>query len=72
VNLACRLKRHDPELRLIILSMHDDPIVAADVRSAGAAGFVLKRLIGFDLLPAVREVLAGGTYVSPAVRNDDL
>jgi len=72
VNLAHRLKCHDPELRLIILSVHDDPIVTASVRSAGAAGFVLKRSVGFDLLPAVREVLSGGTYVSPAVQDDDL
>jgi DNA-binding NarL/FixJ family response regulator len=78
VNLVSRLKRHDPELRLIVLSVHDDPIVVAEVRSAGAVGFVLKRSVGSDLLPAVREVLAGGMYVSPAVRamipmgNDDL
>lgn len=69
VNLARRLKRHDPGLRFIILSVHDDPIVVAEVRSAGAAGFVLKRSVGSDLLPAVREVLAGGMYVSPAVRG---
>ena len=78
MNLARRLKHHDPELRFIILSVHDDPIVVAEVRSAGAAGFVLKRSAGSDLLPAVREVMAGGMYVSPAVRamiptgNDDL
>jgi DNA-binding NarL/FixJ family response regulator len=69
VNLARRLKRHYPELRLIVLSVHDDPIVVADVRSAGAMGFVLKRSVGSDLLPAVQEVLAGGRYVSPAVRG---
>jgi DNA-binding NarL/FixJ family response regulator len=64
-NLASRLKRHSPELRLIVLSVHDDPIVVADVRTAGAVGFVLKRSVGSDLLPAVRAVLAGGKYVSP-------
>jgi DNA-binding NarL/FixJ family response regulator len=69
VNLARRLKRHYPELRLIVLSVHDDPIVVAEVRSAGAAGFVLKRSVGSDLLPAVQEVLAGGMYVSPAVQE---
>jgi DNA-binding NarL/FixJ family response regulator len=77
-NLARRLKRHDPEMRFIVLSVHDDPNVVAEVRAAGAAGFVLKRSVGSDLLPAVREVLAGGMYVSPAARamipigNDDL
>jgi DNA-binding NarL/FixJ family response regulator len=77
-SLASRLKRHCPELRLIVLSVYDDPIVVAEVRSAGAVGFVLKRSVGSDLLPAVREVMAGGMYVSPAVRgmiprgNDDI
>jgi DNA-binding NarL/FixJ family response regulator len=68
-SLASRLKRHCPELRLIVLSVYDDPIVVAEVRSAGAVGFVLKRSVGSDLLPAVREVLAGGTYISPAVQG---
>jgi DNA-binding NarL/FixJ family response regulator len=72
------LKCHYPELRLVVLSVHDDPIVVAEARSAGAVGFVLKRTVGTDLLSAVREVLAGGMYVSPAVRgmipmgNDDI
>jgi DNA-binding NarL/FixJ family response regulator len=69
VNLVSRLKRHYPELRLIVLSVHDDPTVVAAVRSAGAVGFVLKRSVGSDLLPAVREVLAGGRYVSPAAQE---
>jgi DNA-binding NarL/FixJ family response regulator len=69
LNLASRLKRHYPELRLIVLSVHDDPIVVAEVRLAGAVGFVLKRSVGSDLLTAVREVMAGGTYVSPAVQG---
>lgn len=78
VNVAIRLKRHDPELRLIVLSLYDDPNVVDKVRSAGAVGFVLKRSVGSDLLPAVHEVLAGGKYLSPAVRgmipmgNDEL
>jgi DNA-binding NarL/FixJ family response regulator len=68
-NLASRLKRHCPELRLIVLSIHDDPIAVAAVRSAGAVGFVLKRSVGDELLPAIHEVLAGGIYVSPAVQG---
>ena len=38
VNLASRLKRQHPDLRLVILSIYDDPMVAAKVRTAGAAG----------------------------------
>ncbi len=67
-NVARRLMGRHPDLRLIVLSVHDDPTVATLVRNTGAAGFVLKRTTATDLLPAIQEVLRGGTYFSPALR----
>lgn len=67
MNLMSRLKRDYPGLPLIVLSVHDDPVVVAAIQSAGAAGFVLKRSAATDLIPAVHAVLAGGVYVSPSV-----
>ncbi len=67
-NLANRLIRQHPDLRLIIVSIHDEPTVAADIQAAGAAGFVLKRSAAVELIPAIRAVLAGGVYMSPAVQ----
>jgi DNA-binding NarL/FixJ family response regulator len=66
-NIAGRLMRRHPELRLIILSVHDEPTVADQMLSAGAAGVVLKRAAATDLILAVEEVLRGGAYVSAAV-----
>jgi DNA-binding NarL/FixJ family response regulator len=66
-NIAARLLDRYPELRVIVLSVHDEPTVARQVQSAGAAGFVIKRSAAADLPAAVREVLKGGTYVSPAL-----
>src|SRR5690349_5979318 len=43
VNIAKRLLDRHPGLRLIVLSVHDEPAVAAQVRQLGVAGFVLKR-----------------------------
>jgi DNA-binding NarL/FixJ family response regulator len=68
-NVARRLMGRHPDLRLIVLSVHDDPTVAVLIRNTGAAGFVLKRATGTDLLPAIQEVLRGGAYVSPCVRS---
>jgi DNA-binding NarL/FixJ family response regulator len=68
LNLATRLKAKFPSLPLIVLSVHDDPVVVTAIQSAGAAGFVLKRAVAVDLIPAVREVMAGRVYVSPAVQ----
>jgi DNA-binding NarL/FixJ family response regulator len=67
-NIAKRLMQRHPELRLIVLSVHDEPTVVSLVRNAGAAGFVHKRAAAADLVPAVHEVLRGGVYASRAVQ----
>ena len=67
-NIAGRLLGRHPKLRLIVLSVHDEPTIVGQLLGAGVAGFVLKRAAATDLVPAVREVLRGGTYVSPALR----
>ena len=54
-----------PELKLILLSVHDEPNICRSAMAAGADGFVLKREIGTELLPAVDEVLAGRQFISP-------
>lgn len=67
-NIARRLLDRDPGLRLIVLSVHDEPTVVGQMLSAGIAGFVLKRTAATDLVPAVQEVLRGGSYVCPAIK----
>jgi len=66
-NIAKQLLGRHPELRLIVLSIHDEPTVAGELLCAGVAGFVLKRSAPTDLIQAVKEVLRGGSYVSPAI-----
>ncbi len=60
------LRARCPELKLIVLSVHDEPSVCRAVREAGADGFVLKRALATELLPAVDAVLAGHGYGFPA------
>lgn len=67
-NVARQLMQRFPGLRLIALSVHDEPSVASQIRSAGIAGFVLKRTAGADLIPAIEAVLGGGSFVSPGVQ----
>ncbi len=66
-NVARLLHRLNSGLKAIILSVHDEPSVAMECLAAGAKGFVLKRTASTDLLPAVKAVLGGGTYISFAV-----
>jgi DNA-binding NarL/FixJ family response regulator len=68
-NVARRLKTRHPQLRLIVLSVHDEPAVVRQFMDDGTSAFVLKRTAAVDLLPAVEEVLRGGTYVSPALQS---
>ena len=66
INIARRLKKTFPDIRLIILSVHDEPTVIGECIEAGAAGFVLKRSAVNDLVPAIEAVLQGTAYVSPS------
>ena len=67
-NVARLLKRLNPDLRVIILSVHDEPAVVEECLAAGVKGFVLKRAAVNDLIPAVEAVLRGDTYVSPSIQ----
>jgi DNA-binding NarL/FixJ family response regulator len=68
-NIARRMMERYPDLRLIVLSIHDEPAIVSQLLKTGLAGFVLKRSAGTDLIPAIQEVLRGGTYVCPVLRE---
>lgn len=57
-----RLRQSWPDLKIIVLSVHDEPSVCRSALAAGADGFVLKRALATELLPAVDAVLAGQRY----------
>lgn len=65
IGLVRRLRARCPIMKLIVVSVHDEPSVSRSALAAGADGFVLQRAIATDLLPAVDAVLAGQRYVSP-------
>jgi len=66
INIVRRLKTAFPDIKLIILSIHDEQAAVSECIEAGAGGVVLKRMAVDDLIPAVESVLKGGTYVSPS------
>jgi DNA-binding NarL/FixJ family response regulator len=51
------LRQRCPALKLIVLSVHDEPSVRRSAMEAGADAFVLKRAIATDLLAAVESLL---------------
>ena len=61
------LKKALPRLKIIILTRHTDAGHLQQLLRAGAAGYILKQSAADELIRAIRAVIAGGTYLDPAV-----
>jgi len=57
-------------VKLVFLTMNTDPALAVEAFQRGASGYVLKTCAASELIIAVREVLKGMTYLSPAFANE--
>jgi DNA-binding NarL/FixJ family response regulator len=55
--------------RVIMLTMHSDPVYISEAIRAGAAGYLLKSSAVLELKVAIQEVLKGRTYLSPRISN---
>jgi two-component system, NarL family, invasion response regulator UvrY len=62
--LIRRMRMHDPNVRIIVFSMHGDPTIVARALEAGASGYVLKDTSSDDFLRAFQIVLSGSPYLS--------
>ena len=62
--LIQRIRAHDPRVRILVFSMHSDPIIVARALEAGASGYVLKDTSSEDLLKAFEKVRGGAPYLS--------
>jgi DNA-binding NarL/FixJ family response regulator len=58
-----------PELPMLVLSMHDELIFGERLLAAGASGYIMKQAASEQLLVALRRVLSGGTYVSESLAD---
>ena len=67
IDAARRLAALMPETKILMVSMHDDPNYVVESLRAGATGFVLKRSGWAEVLRAMKAILAGETYIDPAV-----
>jgi two-component system invasion response regulator UvrY len=61
------LHAESPRLPVLVLSMHPEDQYAVRVLRAGAAGYVTKESAPAKLVQAIRKVVRGGKYVSPAL-----
>ena len=63
---ARELSRRRPELRILILSMHDNEQYFFEALKVGASGYVLKSVANRDLIEACRATMRGEPFLYPA------
>ena len=65
-----RLKKLIPGVKLIYLTMNEDPEMVAEALSLGANGYILKNSSGSELVDAIRKVARGSSYITPLLTED--
>jgi two-component system invasion response regulator UvrY len=70
LELCRRILQRDPQARLIIFSMNDDPIFAVRAIEAGAKGYIAKNDDPLLFADAVRRVAAGDVYLRPEMARE--
>lgn len=61
---AAEILRHNPDARIVLVTVHGDHGLVARGLQTGALGFVLKMAAGDDLIPAIHAALRGERHVS--------
>ena len=70
LDAARQLKRSMPSVKVIFLTVSEDPDLAAEAFRAGGSAFLLKNSAASELLQAIADVMQGRSYVTPlATRN---
>lgn len=67
--LTRRLTEEAPGIKILMLTLHEDRAYLRQALDVGARGYVVKRSAAANLVSAVRAVIAGGTYIDPAIVN---
>jgi two-component system, NarL family, response regulator NreC len=62
-----RLKQRCPDVKVLVLSVHDDTSYLRQMLAVGAAGYILKHTAADALIQAIRIVAAGGLYLEPSL-----
>lgn len=67
IEAARQIKVFDKSVRLVFVTMNEDPDLAAEAFRAGGSGYLLKRSAGSELLTAIREAMKHRSYITPLV-----
>jgi DNA-binding NarL/FixJ family response regulator len=72
LDAMAQLKKDNPRVKIVFLTMHQETSYARRALDAGASGFVLKHSAPEELVTAVRSALAGKTYLTPSLTGSVL
>jgi DNA-binding NarL/FixJ family response regulator len=67
LDAARYIRKMDPSIKMVFVTVSEDPDIAAEAFRAGGSAYLLKRSAGAELLTAIHEVLKGRSYVTSLV-----
>jgi len=64
IDAAKQMRKQGSKARIVFLTVHEDTDILAAAKAAGGKGYVVKSRLGTDLIPAIKDALAGKDFVS--------
>jgi DNA-binding NarL/FixJ family response regulator len=64
IDAARQMRKNGSKATIVFLTVHEDTDILATAKAAGGTGYVVKSRLGTDLIPAIKEALAGRDFVS--------
>jgi DNA-binding NarL/FixJ family response regulator len=72
IELVRQVAKERPEIKILILTQHDESVYVEQALQAGAHGYLVKRSAADDLIRAIRAITRGGIYLDPAIAGKAL
>jgi DNA-binding NarL/FixJ family response regulator len=72
IDALAQLKKDNPNIRVVFLTMHQDAVYARRALEAGASGYVLKHSAPAELVMAIGAALEGRTFITPSLTGEVL
>ena len=69
IEVMRRLSAIKSAVRVLILTMHEDPDLVCEAFGAGTSGYMIKRAVADELIGAIHTIAKGGRYVHPTVQE---
>jgi two-component system response regulator NreC len=70
IEVTRAVKSNSPEVRVLVLTIHEDQGLLREAIRAGASGYILKRAAESELISAIHVLMRGDMYVDPAMMRD--